>query len=261
MKRMAVIVRSEASSKELANSLIKSGFEVFFLPLIEISDPADGYKALDKAISEINKYDWLIFTSANAVEKFFARVKFASSLFHLPLKVNFQTPSPLMGEGWDGGDSKIEDHPLLDPPPLRGRNLIAVVGPATAKAVKRHRFDVTLIPQKYSAAGLVESFESFDVKGVKFLHVQASEGRKELAEYLRSRGADVDVVKAYQVTPIHDALAKRLPERFDSIYFFSPSGVKEFVKRYGKGHLYGKKVHGIGETTSSYIKEALIQMK
>ena len=42
-------------------------------PTIEIS-PLDSYELLDEAIEHLYGYDWLIFTSVNGVNHFFARL-------------------------------------------------------------------------------------------------------------------------------------------------------------------------------------------
>ncbi len=50
------------------------GAEVVEIPTIEIKPPKS-FKALDTALRNIGKYDWLILTSVNGVESMFARLK------------------------------------------------------------------------------------------------------------------------------------------------------------------------------------------
>ena len=50
-----------------------AGAEVIHLPMIEISAPSDGGKALDFAIRKLHVYDWIVFTSQNAVDSFAMR--------------------------------------------------------------------------------------------------------------------------------------------------------------------------------------------
>src|SRR5712671_8073097 len=66
--------RASRQSGGLAEPLREMGAEVVEIPTIEIKPPAS-YKALDAALANISKYDWLILTSVNGVEALFARLK------------------------------------------------------------------------------------------------------------------------------------------------------------------------------------------
>src|SRR3989338_2356901 len=63
-----LLTRPLEQSQSLKAKLEAAGHEVECLPLIEILPPSDGGAALKKALSEISKYQWLVFTSGNAVE-------------------------------------------------------------------------------------------------------------------------------------------------------------------------------------------------
>lgn len=217
-KKTAIIVRHESRSKDLAASLKTLGYEVVFLPLIEIAPPSDDFFSLDSAIKQLGEYDWLIFTSANGVKYFFDRLK------HL-------------------GISKAN----------LSRLNTAVVGPMTAKALESNGCHVSMIPREHSANGLIDTFSDIDIEGSRMLFIQARDGRKELTEFLRARGAKVDITEAYQVLPSKENY--QLPEDFDAIYFFSPSAVKEFINRFGCAPLLGKTIHPIGETTAGEIEK------
>jgi uroporphyrinogen-III synthase len=66
MKRI-LITRPRAQADDFAANLRAAGFEPIFFPVIEIQ-PIEGNFALERALSKIGCYDWLVFTSVNAVE-------------------------------------------------------------------------------------------------------------------------------------------------------------------------------------------------
>ena len=83
-----VITRSEHQADALAAAFAAAGFRVEPLPLLEIVPPADP-RPLERAATELALYDWLVFTSANAVEAF------------LPLTGGtLAAPGDLLVDGW-----------------------------------------------------------------------------------------------------------------------------------------------------------------
>jgi uroporphyrinogen III methyltransferase/synthase len=65
-----VVTRARDQARDLVAKLEALGAEVIEFPTIEIR-PADDYRQLDAALTDLRSYDWLIFTSANGV-RFFA---------------------------------------------------------------------------------------------------------------------------------------------------------------------------------------------
>jgi uroporphyrinogen-III synthase len=70
--RRILITRSRQQGSELAAQLAALGATPILIPTIEIAPPAS-YAPLDEAIAHLKQYDWLIFTSANAVAAFRSR--------------------------------------------------------------------------------------------------------------------------------------------------------------------------------------------
>jgi uroporphyrinogen-III synthase len=64
-----VVTRAEHQSEGLAAAFARAGAMVELLPLLEMIPPADPHP-LERAASELSLYDWVVFTSANAVEAF-----------------------------------------------------------------------------------------------------------------------------------------------------------------------------------------------
>jgi uroporphyrinogen III methyltransferase/synthase len=68
-----VITRAAAQSADLRNRLEDLGARVIECPTIQIVPPKS-WKPVDEAIRRLNTYQWLLFTSANAVEQFMDRM-------------------------------------------------------------------------------------------------------------------------------------------------------------------------------------------
>ncbi|HYP04607.1 MAG TPA: uroporphyrinogen-III C-methyltransferase, partial [Bryobacteraceae bacterium] len=68
-----VVTRAKAQAGELSRRLHEFGAETIELPVIELA-PLASYEKLDAAIDQLPTYDWLIFTSVNAVEFFLQRL-------------------------------------------------------------------------------------------------------------------------------------------------------------------------------------------
>jgi len=64
-----VVTRAELQGADLLAAFAAAGAEAVALPLLEVVPPADP-RPLERAASELALYDWLVFTSANAVEAF-----------------------------------------------------------------------------------------------------------------------------------------------------------------------------------------------
>ena len=68
-----VITRAASQSSELRSQLEDLGARVIECPTIQVVPPKS-WKPVDDAIRQLNTYDWLLFTSANAVEQFMDRM-------------------------------------------------------------------------------------------------------------------------------------------------------------------------------------------
>ena len=66
MKRI-LITRARLQADDFAQKLRSAGFEPIFFPVIEIQSIENNI-ALERALSRLECYDWLVFTSVNAVD-------------------------------------------------------------------------------------------------------------------------------------------------------------------------------------------------
>jgi uroporphyrinogen III methyltransferase/synthase len=191
--------RASAQSRDLHSRLAELGARVVECPTIEL-EPVENWTAIDDAIARMNAYQWLMFTSANAVDYFMKRV----------------------AAGHIGQDM--------------GRIPIAVVGAMTAKKLEDWKLAPTLIPQRFNAEGLLDAFPQ-EMCGNRILFPRAEVAREILPEELRRRGALVDVLPVYRtkkaepgVLDVRQILAR---EQFDCIVFTSPSALRFLAEALG----------------------------
>jgi uroporphyrinogen III methyltransferase/synthase len=223
-----VVTRARDQAEALSARLHERGANVLELPTIEIV-PALDYGELDAAIAALDRYDWLIFTSANGVKYFLDRL-----------------------------DQSSTDLRSL-------RACICAIGPATRRAIEQLHFKVDLVGKEYVAESLVEAFAAHDIAGKRILLPRAAVARDLLPQELRRRGAQVDVVEAYR-TELPEGAAEKAREIFrgthkpDWITFTSSSTVKNLMRLITPGDLDDVKVASIGPVTSNTARQLGIQV-
>ncbi|MCP5110646.1 MAG: uroporphyrinogen-III synthase, partial [bacterium] len=139
---------------------------------------------------------------------------------------------------------------------LRAR--ICAIGPATRRAVEDLHLKVDVMPEEYVAESLLAAFEPFKMEGQRVLIPRAAAAREILPDELRRRGAQVDVVPAYQTVMPADApalAAEVFADTPDWVLFTSSSTVKNFVQAAGIEALEGVAVASIGPVTSATARE------
>ena len=197
--KKVLVTRSRSQASKLTAALEELGAECIEAPAIKIVPPVDNYEALDKAIVQLDKYNWLIFTSTNGVEYFWQRLvaggKDARALY---------------------------------------KARICAIGTATAQALASHGITADVVPERYQAEGIIEALDNELIAGTKILIPRAAEARALLPEALTKAGAQVDVVVAYETVmgdaeavEIRNSLAKG---EIDVVTFTSSSTVKNLLK-------------------------------
>jgi len=180
--RRILVTRTRRQASDLAVQLEALGAIPILVPTIEIIPP-ESYEQLDAALAQLNSFDWLIFTSANAVETFAERLKL---LEHNPGAG--APPSPSVSS-----PAKVGVQPRMS----LGKPKVAVIGPATARAVQGIGLSVGLIPPSYVAESLAESLIP-EAHGRSVLLIRAAEARDILPETLSRAGAAVTIAEAYR---------------------------------------------------------------
>jgi uroporphyrinogen-III synthase len=214
--RRVLITRAPHQASALAEALRECGCEPVLVPAIEIAPPTSTC-ALDASIASVTSFDWLIFTSANAVQAFAERYL------------------ALQGRAFRPSVKYLEEGGCLIP--TEGRPLVAAIGPATARAVVQHlEAEPSVVPQQAVAESFAEALLPYalqaDRTSTRFLLIRAESAREYLPDTLRMAGAEVDIVAAYcTVIPSSSVEAVRTLFRDaapDAIAFTSSSTATNF---------------------------------
>ena len=223
-----LVTRARVQASALTEKLTALGAACIEAPVIRIAPPADGYPALDGAIAELNAYQWLIFTSVNGVEHFFARLHAA------------------------GKDTRA-----------LGYARVAAIGAATSAALRAFGIRADLVPPEFRAEAVAEELRPLLPPRARILLPRAQEARDVLPDTLRAHGATVDVVAAYETVPeIEDAaIAQRLASgEIDMVTFTSSSTVKNLVKMLGNiTPLQQVKIACIGPVTADTARSFALE--
>ena len=159
--RRVLLTRAADASPASRSLFSEAGAQVIELPALVIGPP-DDWGPLDAALRSLERFHWLIFSSANGVDAVWQR------LDHLHLH---------QGPTW----------PRL-----------AAVGRKTAQAIQRQGWPIPFVPQDFVADSLLACFPE-PVHGRQLLlpRVQSG-GRPLLAEQFRRQGATVVEAPAYE---------------------------------------------------------------
>lgn len=196
--RKIVITRAADQARDFAELLEEAGAEVIPFPTIQILPPAD-WAVADKALRQLDAFDWVLFTSVNGVSSFFNR-----------LRAN-------------GGD--VRD--------LKGVRLGAI-GPKTSARVASYGLNVDAFPAEYRGEALAERVGA--VRGQRILIARAQDARDVLPQTLAERGAEVVIAPMYRTVKtrmIPGEVKKRLlAGEIDAVTFTSSSTVDGFVRHF-----------------------------
>jgi len=155
------ITRPTDQAKKLKMLISASGGQTIDFPLIDITGLND-YSTFNKAIANLNKIDWLIFISSNAVQNAMPRIQ--ASYPSLPERCNF-----------------------------------AAIGPVTAQELHTFGVQKVLIPRdRFDSESLLSMPEMQDMHNRNVLIVRGIGGREVLAAHLKSRGGIVTFAECYQ---------------------------------------------------------------
>jgi uroporphyrinogen III methyltransferase/synthase len=216
----------------MARILEELGATVLYFPTIEVAEP-ESPEELDNAIAQLKTYDWVVFTSSNAVEYFFRR---------------------LATERGDGADALSAAR-------------ICAVGPATSRALAAAGAKTDLVAADSRAEGILAALVEFlgspdRLSGLSFLLPRGNLARDFLPVELAKHGARVSAPETYRTmrpAAESDSLARDLVEgRIDAVTFASPSAVSNFAAMVGASDLSellsGIVVASIGPATTDAIR-------
>lgn len=234
--RRIVITRPRGQAGELIDRLGMLGAQTIEAPLIRIL-PADDQAALQHVAQNASDFDWIVFSSANAVDAFM-RALFESE---------------------------------LDIRALKGPRICAV-GSATAEKLASYHIRVNVVPGEFRAEAAFDAIRQHGrLDTARVLLPRADIGREVLAEELRKAGADVTEVVAYRTVLDEgqregdpDIYRMLLDGKIDAVTFTSASAVKNFVKVYGAEQSVDLLAHtavaSIGPVTSEAAQQLGIRV-
>jgi uroporphyrinogen-III synthase len=222
-----VVTRGVEQARDLMARLENMGATVLLFPAVSFSEPSDTAE-LDRAIRSLGEFDWILFTSANAV-RFFAR----------------------------------RNRKLGVEPSQNGNYRCAAVGPATASAVAAEGFSVDHVAQEFLGTALAREL-SASIAGKKILLPRSERARPDLPNALKAVGAEVTEVVTYRtggVGVIEPGVMRAIREaQVDVISFFSPSAIENMRGELGEGVLsrLGAKaaLAAVGPVTAAALRNA-----
>ena len=203
--KRVLVTRPREQAPELVDRLTALGAESIEAPMIRMAPPEDPDPLLNAAAAP-EEFDWIIFTSANAVDAFMTAL--------------------LDGE--------------RDVRALKGPR-ICTSGTATAEKLASYGIKVDLVPHEFRGDAVVSALLALGpMKDVRVLLPRADIGREVIAEGLRDAGAIVTEVVAYR-TILEDAQREGDPDiygmllegKIDVATFTSPSAIRNFAKIHG----------------------------
>jgi len=200
--KTVVVTRSRQQASKLVALLAAAGARCLEVPTLEIGPP-DDFAPLDEALTRLDQFHWLVFTSANGVAAFMAR---------------------LFGQGKDVR--------------VLGQAKIAAIGPATAQALAEFGLKADVVPSAFKAEVLLQALSPLVVPGSRILLARAQIAREVLPQGLVRLGAKVDVAPVYKSRLPHEippeAEAALKEGQVDILTFTSSATVHNFARLLGK---------------------------
>ena len=221
-----VITRAALESEALAKVLAGLGAIPLVLPLVEFGEPED-FGPLDAAIEQLDQFDWIIFTSGQAVRAFVARSKD-------------------LGASLNPAGNKLQ---------------IAAVGPVSAEAVRQTGLPVEYIARTHSGVGLANELGE-RLRGRTVLLPRSDRANPDLPAALKTHGAAVTEVVAYRTLQPGEVDRQKLSSisagEADAVLFFSPSAVQNFAELVGAEHFLGLQnglaITAVGPVTAEALR-------
>ena len=195
--RRILITRPRAQADDFADKLRSAGFEPVYFPVIEIK-PVENNLALERALAKLNCYEWIVFTSANAVEIVFDQ--FPASNWNEEVK-------------------------------------FAAIGPKTAAALKARNISPDFVPEEYIAEAILPGLGDLVGKWVLLPRAEIARKELPEAIF-RAGGVphEITVYKTLPVQPDLDGLTA-LKSGVDVVTFASASSVENFAAIVRKNRL------------------------
>ena len=223
--KRVLVTRAGPQSASFANALLARGAEAIVAPTIEITAPDDPLPAA-RALDEPAAYAWLVFTSQNGVDAFFAALA-----------------------------ARNADARAI------GTARVAAIGDRTAERLREHGIRADLVPSAFVGEEVARALIERSSPSDRILIYRAQEARDALPRMLEAAGLRVDVVAAYKTVFVQPRNFEDAVGRADVLTFTSASTVRGFCAAFGgdasgAGAARGKCVACIGPITAQAAAEA-----
>lgn len=224
-----VVTRAAEQAPTFSRALSEKGADVIILPCLDFVPPED-CSELDSALLRLSQFDWIAFTSQNAVRFFLQRRR---------------------EKGRDVSDGRLSAPKF------------AALGAATAEVARREGLSLDFVAMAArSGTEFVAAFAPV-ASGTRILLPASDQAGDLIANALRSAGADVTSVVAYRTCMPESldgpTLARLQREGADVIFFGSPSAFRNFVQMVNEDTriplLAATAVGAIGPTTAQAIRD------
>ncbi|KHF40966.1 uroporphyrinogen-III synthase [Halalkalibacter okhensis] len=195
--KTVLVTRAKDQAQDLSRLIERHGGVAIEVPLIEFQ--STNHQHVQRTVSNLQNYQWLIFTSTNGVRFFMQQLQDVKQAF---------------------------DFTAIN---------IAVVGEKTKQTLESFGLKATIVPKEYVAEGLVEALRGHIKKGERVIVARGNLGRLDLIHQLSQMGAIVTDLFVYEtVCPklakeqLHRALI--VHKKLDYITFTSSSTVMHYIK-------------------------------
>jgi uroporphyrinogen-III synthase len=195
--KVVAITRPLERSEEAANIIKEEGGIPLVTPTLELRMTCT--ESLIKLCENASQLDWIIFTSPASLESLFTYC------------------------------SDFKDR-------LNPECMVAAIGPRTARAVQDHGLPADLMPDNYTAEGLLGVMKDYELEGKIIGIPRTFSARNVLNEGLRKMGGQVLLAEAYESTlPTDQEPAQSLIEgiingKIDAVTFTSPLTVHNLIE-------------------------------
>jgi len=227
-----VLTRTVEQSNESASAFSEVGANVIIFPTLEIVPP-QSWNEFDKVALNLNKIDFIIFTSAHAVKMYAKRLKELNVVIHYK------------------------------------QMKVVAVGSKTYSVCEQYGIPVHIIPKKFSGEGVVEALSKFDLQNKTVFIPRSAFGKEDLPHGLSELGAIIRTATVYNVSLptrefISESIKKLNTGKPDLFIFTSPSTFENFIQIMDLNNPvnYFKKfdIAAIGPTTRSAIESKKVKV-
>lgn len=219
-----LVTRPRRDAEQLRSYLESLGALVYHLPTISIRATVEGPDIVD-ALGRIATFDWLVFTSRNAVRVVFDWLEARQTL------------------------------------PLASVKL-AAIGPGTASELSKRGADPQCIPAKTTGAALTLAMRGSGVSGMSVLLPLGDLASDAVEQALQNAGANVTVIRVYATVPPErvdqDVVESIARGEIDVVTLASPSAFRNLLEldpeHIGEALRHTKLVT-IGPTTAKAVRQ------